>query len=130
MRESYTVFQNYGIAKVNQYANLSRQITKTCHVFDNTLYGVYIRCIHHEDFMIRTQVYITEQEKKMLAQLSKETGESKSTLIREAIALLCKFKRKKSDDFAASIQATAGSWKDNDFDFVALRKNLRKRRHK
>ena len=76
--------------------------------------------------MIRTQVYITEQEKKMLAQLSKETGESKSTLIREAIALLCQSKRKKSGDFAAGIRATAGSWKDNDFDFAALRKKERK----
>ena len=80
--------------------------------------------------MIRTQVYITEKEKKMLAQLSKETGESKSTLMREAIALLCRSKQKKTGDFAEVIRTTAGSWKDNDFDFAALRKNLSKRRRR
>ena len=72
--------------------------------------------------MIRTQVYITEQEKKMLAQLSKETGESKSELIRRAIALLCKSRSR-----AEILRETAGAWMDNDFDFAALRKGWDKR---
>lgn len=71
--------------------------------------------------MIRTQVYITEQEKKALAQLSKQTGQSQSELIRQGIDLLCQSIKSKSNR-AQLITSTSGAWKDNDFDFTTLRK--------
>lgn len=75
--------------------------------------------------MIRTQVYITEQEKKMLTQLSKQTGESKSTLIRQAINLLCSSIKSKSSDRAKRINAAAGIWEDRT-DLDEFFKKLRK----
>ena len=39
--------------------------------------------------MIRTQIYITTQEKKALTQIALHTGESQSELIRKTIDLLC-----------------------------------------
>lgn len=62
--------------------------------------------------MIRTQVYITEQEKKALAQLSKQTGQSQSELIREAIGLLQSTLKRKTDDRLKRMRAARGIWKD------------------
>ena len=71
--------------------------------------------------MIRTQVYLTAKEKKTLMQLSKQTGQSQSELIREAIDMFC-LSIQERRSFTQIIQSTAGTWKDNDFDFAALRK--------
>ena len=61
MCESYTILEKHGIAKNSHISKLGS--VSVWMEFDNALCNVYIRCIHHEDFMIRTQVYITEQEK-------------------------------------------------------------------
>ena len=45
--------------------------------------------------MLRSQVYLTEIEKKELNLLSEETGKSQSELIREAIDLLIQHKLEK-----------------------------------
>lgn len=62
--------------------------------------------------MIRTQVYITEQEKKALTQLSKQTGQSQSELIREAIGLLQSTMKRKADDRLKRMRAARGIWED------------------
>lgn len=75
--------------------------------------------------MIRTQVYITEQEKKALTQLSKQTGQSQSELIRQGIDLLCQSIQDKSKDRLKRMRAAFGIWKDRtDLDefFAQLRK--------
>lgn len=72
--------------------------------------------------MIRTQIYLTEQEKSALGALSATTGKPQSELIREAIdGLIAKFG---SASREAALDAAAGIWKDRrDLpDFVALRK--------
>jgi len=71
--------------------------------------------------MVRTQVYLTELERKELALLSKATGKKQSELIRQAV----------DDFFAGSVakrrdavlQRAAGMWKDRDDlpDFASVR---------
>ncbi|MCX7120627.1 MAG: ribbon-helix-helix protein, CopG family [Gammaproteobacteria bacterium] len=74
--------------------------------------------------MIRTQVYITEQEKKALTQLTLHTGESQSELIRKAIDLLCQLQAKESR--AQLMRSAKGIWKNrtNDDDFIAIRNEM------
>lgn len=66
--------------------------------------------------MFRTQVYLTENERKMLIILSKETGQHQSELIREAIDLFInrKFssKRKKRKSLAAGLWSDRGDLPD------------------
>ena len=74
---------------------------------------VYIRCICRKEVaMVRTQIYLTDQEKEALQVLAKRKGKKQSELIREAI-----------DQFIvnSSIQKTesvidklAGIWKDRE----------------
>lgn len=71
--------------------------------------------------MIRTQIYITKEEKKALEQIAKQTGQSQSELIRQAIDLMCQSIKNKTDR-TQLILSTAGTCKDNDFDFETLRK--------
>ncbi len=71
--------------------------------------------------MIRTQIYLTEDERTALGALSAETGKPQSQMIREAvdeyIALSGKAHRE------AVLDRAAGLWKDRDDlpDFHALR---------
>ncbi|HLB56414.1 MAG TPA: ribbon-helix-helix domain-containing protein [Coxiellaceae bacterium] len=75
--------------------------------------------------MIRTQVYITKEEKKMLTQLSKQTGDSQSELIRKAIELLKNALKKKSSDRLQALRAARGIWEGrSDDEFIAIRKSL------
>ncbi len=72
--------------------------------------------------MHRTQVYLTELERKKLAAVSRRTGQTRSELIRHA---LDRFLEQQSP--AARLEAmrsARGMWKDrNDgFDIEALRK--------
>jgi hypothetical protein len=72
--------------------------------------------------MVRTQVYLTEQERTALGVLSAATGKAQSELIREAID---HFVAQKSPARRKAIMASAaGMWKDRrDLpDFGALRK--------
>jgi hypothetical protein len=71
--------------------------------------------------MIRTQIYLTEEERTALSDLSSVTGKAQSALIREAvdkmIGQLGKVRR------ALVLDDAAGLWKDRDDlpDFDALR---------
>ena len=72
--------------------------------------------------MKRTQVYLTQNEHKALTALSRKTKKKRSEIIREAIdEHLEKQLNKKTR--AQILDEVAGSWKDNDVDFNALRKS-------
>jgi len=72
--------------------------------------------------MIRTQIYLTEEERTALSDLSSATGKPQSELIREAVdhfvAQSSPARRK------AILASAAGMWKDRQDlpDFNALRK--------
>lgn len=76
--------------------------------------------------MIRTQIYLTKQQKEKLDMLSQTSGRSQSELIREAIDhfLVLNHPEKGND-----IMAAFGIWKDRDDlpDFDELRKGWDKR---
>jgi hypothetical protein len=71
--------------------------------------------------MVRTQIYLTEQERAAIGTLARESGKAQSEVIREAIdywvARSNKARRK------AILGRVAGLWKDRTDlpDFVALR---------
>jgi hypothetical protein len=72
--------------------------------------------------MIRTQIYITDQERQSLAYLVEKTGKSQSELIRNAIDLFCmQFSKKKSH---AVLKAARGLWETREDlpDFSNMRK--------
>jgi len=71
--------------------------------------------------MIRTQIYLTEQQRDEIAALSKGTGKKQSELIREAIDLLIDLAGPKQRE--TILGQAAGMWKGrNDLpDFKALR---------
>ncbi|HRR35146.1 MAG TPA: ribbon-helix-helix domain-containing protein [Kiritimatiellia bacterium] len=71
--------------------------------------------------MVRTQIYLTEQDREGLATLSKATGMKLSELIREAVnGLLAQSSRHRRD---AVLDAAAGLWKNRDDlpDFASTR---------
>jgi len=73
--------------------------------------------------MIRTQIYLTEQEREALRALSAESGKKQSELIREAIdSLIDKFSKTQRQ---AVLDRVAGMWKDrkNLPDFSELRRD-------
>jgi metal-responsive CopG/Arc/MetJ family transcriptional regulator len=72
--------------------------------------------------MVRTQVYITEKEKRSLEILSHKTGKSQSELIRIAIDSLIEEKQKQ--DKTESLKAVFGMWKDNSYDFESSKKTM------
>jgi len=59
--------------------------------------------------MIRTQIYITEDEKEALEKLSKERNTTKSNIIREAID---QYVADKKSEKKKSIMDFAGIWKN------------------
>lgn len=74
-----------------------------------------------EVLMVRTQIYLTEQDREGLATLSKATGMKLSELIREAVnGLLAQSSRHRRD---AVLDAAAGLWKNRDDlpDFASTR---------
>ena len=74
--------------------------------------------------MIRTQIYITAQEKKWLAQITRHTGESQSELIRKAIDLLCNLQSQ--NNRIQLLRSAKGVWKNRkcDADFLSLRSEM------
>lgn len=76
--------------------------------------------------MIRTQIYLTQNERDKLIQLSQELGLHQSALIREAIDQFIENKlsekRKKKD----ALRAASGLWNSRDDlpDFGSLRKEF------
>jgi len=74
--------------------------------------------------MVRTQIYLTQEEKAALGALSSETGKKQSELIREAVdCLIAQFSRSRRE---TAMERAAGMWKDRrDLpDFAAVRSGL------
>jgi len=72
--------------------------------------------------MVRTQIYLTEQEREALSTISEQTGRTQSDLIREAVdRLLAGFKGR---DRLSLLRKARGLWKNREDlpDFRALRK--------
>ena len=72
--------------------------------------------------MIRSQVYLTKEERQALARLADETGRPQSELIREAIdAFLA---RQAPRDRRVRLQRALGLWRERSDlpDFAALRR--------
>ena len=71
--------------------------------------------------MVRTQVYLTEHEKKALAALSSSSGKKQSELIRDAIdSFIAKFESDNRDEI---FERVSGMWADRDSNMTA--ENLR-----
>jgi Arc/MetJ-type ribon-helix-helix transcriptional regulator len=67
---------------------------------------------HHKvysDAMSRTQVYLGEGELELLERASRDTGASRSELIRRAVRTT--FGEQGRDEKLRALQASAGSWK-------------------
>lgn len=62
--------------------------------------------------MKRTQIYLTEEEKKAIEKLSDERGTTQSNIIREAIDEY--IIKKKAEPQKKSIMDFAGIWKDKE----------------
>lgn len=58
--------------------------------------------------MIRTQIYITPEERGALSELSEQTGKSQSELIREAIDHFCRLHQPKTR--LEKLQQAKGMW--------------------
>jgi hypothetical protein len=82
------------------------------------MYNVYIG----GDFMVRTQIYLTEEEKLALGTISQQAGKKQSELIREAVdELIAKYSENRRQEI---LEKAAGIWKNRDDlpDFAGLRK--------
>jgi len=74
------------------------------------------------DFMVRTQIYLTEEEKFALGAISRQEGKRQSELIREAVdELIARYSESRRREI---LEKAAGIWKDRDDlpDFAGLRK--------
>ena len=71
--------------------------------------------------MIRKQVYLTEDQNRMLARLARQSGRSQSALIREAVEHLAPEREREAR--AAVLRAVGGLWNDREElpDWKALR---------
>lgn len=67
---------------------------------------------HHQvynDAMGRTQIYLGEDELELLDRASRETGASRSELVRRAVRAT--FGRQGKDERLGALRASAGSWR-------------------
>lgn len=83
------------------------------------MYDVYIG----GNAMVRTQIYLTEEERSALSSISGQLGKKQSELIREAVDdLIARHSERRRQEV---LDRTAGMWKDRSDlpDFRELRKN-------
>ncbi len=73
--------------------------------------------------MVRTQIYLTEEERAGLDDVSEATGKKQSELIREAVDRFLELAAESRRD--AVLQEVAGLWQDRDDlpDFGAVRRS-------
>lgn len=73
--------------------------------------------------MVRTQIYLTEEERRGLDNMSRVTGKKQSELIREAVDRLLDLAEGSQRD--AVLQEAAGLWRDRKDlpDFAAVRRS-------
>lgn len=73
--------------------------------------------------MVRTQIYLTEEERAGLVNVSKATGKKQSELIREAVDRFLDLAEGSQRD--AVLQEVAGLWRDREDlpDFGAVRRS-------
>ena len=87
---------------------------------------VYIMCMYRGCTVIRTQVYLTNQEKQKLSLLSRQLGQHQSSLIREAIDLFIETKTVENKQKINALEQAQGLWAERQDlpDFDTLRREF------
>jgi predicted DNA-binding protein len=82
--------------------------------------------IVQDALMVRTQIYLTDEQKRQLERLAAARGKKQSEMIREAIDGY--LVRQKPEDWKAAFEAVRGMWTDGgDFDARDLRSEWERR---
>lgn len=72
---------------------------------------VYVCCDTYI-MMNRTQIYLTDEEKRALHALARQHGKSFSATLREAVDAY--IARHRAGELAAALEASFGCWRDHD----------------